>query len=100
MSGSVWVAGENIKSEFLKLVNCLTEDTRLTPEEMRQLISNVSLQIKATIGSPNVSLPQGRPAVYDIVRSALYDFKSPSAISKGKATTYLLFNITDSLGQI
>ncbi len=29
-----------------KLVNCLTgetDDTRLTPEEMRQLISNVSL---------------------------------------------------------
>lgn len=31
-----------------------------------------------------------------IVRSALYDFKSPSAISKGKSTTYLLFNLTDS----
>uniref|UniRef100_A0A673XHG6 Calcium and integrin binding 1 (calmyrin) n=1 Tax=Salmo trutta TaxID=8032 RepID=A0A673XHG6_SALTR len=42
----------------LALVNCLTEDTRLTPEEMRQLISNVNLQIKSDIdkdGTVNLS---------------------------------------------
>nr|XP_046205056.1 calcium and integrin-binding protein 1-like isoform X2 [Oncorhynchus gorbuscha] len=41
-------------TDLEKLVNCLTgetEDTRLKPEEIRQLVSNVHLQIKATIGS-------------------------------------------------